>query len=104
MHRVSEQDWSRNQIARTRRDAQFLLAVSLAVGAFLRPKIFSFNQLEREARVGIEPTHTAFAEPRLTTWLPRHPHREYPHFRRKQVSFLGAPLRVQPRSSRFFQS
>ena len=24
-----------------------------------------------EARVGIEPTHTAFAEPRLTTWLPR---------------------------------
>ena len=24
-----------------------------------------------EARVGIEPTHKAFAEPRLTTWLPR---------------------------------
>src|SRR5277367_2999237 len=31
----------------------------------------SFNSIEREARVGIEPTHTAFAEPRLTTWLPR---------------------------------
>ena len=25
-----------------------------------------------EARVGIEPTHKAFAEPCLTTWLPRH--------------------------------
>ena len=24
-----------------------------------------------EARVGIEPTHGAFAEPGLTTWLPR---------------------------------
>jgi hypothetical protein len=29
------------------------------------------TQEENEARVGIEPTHTAFAEPRLTTWLPR---------------------------------
>jgi hypothetical protein len=27
--------------------------------------------LELEARVGIEPTHKAFAEPCLTTWLPR---------------------------------
>ena len=26
---------------------------------------------ENEARVGIEPTNTAFAEPCLTTWLPR---------------------------------
>jgi hypothetical protein len=26
-----------------------------------------------EARVGIEPTHKAFAEPCLTTWLPRRP-------------------------------
>jgi hypothetical protein len=25
-----------------------------------------------EARVGIEPTNEAFAEPCLTTWLPRH--------------------------------
>lgn len=24
-----------------------------------------------EARVGIEPTHRAFAEPGLTSWLPR---------------------------------
>ena len=28
-----------------------------------------------EARVGIEPTHKAFAEPCLTTWLPRPPDR-----------------------------
>ena len=27
--------------------------------------------VELEARVGIEPTHKAFAEPCLTTWLPR---------------------------------
>ena len=32
---------------------------------------FSFLELEMEARVGIEPTHKAFAEPCLTTWLPR---------------------------------
>ena len=31
-----------------------------------------FAQLELEARVGIEPTDEAFAEPCLTTWLPRH--------------------------------
>ena len=28
-----------------------------------------------EARVGIEPTNEAFAEPCLTTWLPRHSQR-----------------------------
>ncbi len=28
--------------------------------------------LVMEARVGIEPTNGAFAEPSLTTWLPRH--------------------------------
>ena len=30
------------------------------------------SSLKLEARVGIEPTHKAFAEPCLTTWLPRH--------------------------------
>jgi hypothetical protein len=30
------------------------------------------SYLRLEARVGIEPTHKAFAEPCLTTWLPRH--------------------------------
>ena len=33
----------------------------------------SKRSLELEARVGIEPTNAAFAEPCLTTWLPRHP-------------------------------
>ncbi len=31
----------------------------------------SKRRLGLEARVGIEPTHKAFAEPCLTTWLPR---------------------------------
>ena len=30
------------------------------------------KQLELEAEIGIEPTDEAFAEPCLTTWLPRH--------------------------------
>ena len=29
------------------------------------------KQLRLEARAGIEPAHRAFAEPGLTTWLPR---------------------------------
>ena len=33
----------------------------------------AIKHLEMEARVGIEPTHKAFAEPCLTTWLPRRP-------------------------------
>src|SRR5437764_10849923 len=40
-------------------------------GTHRTPSIFQANQME--ARVGIEPTHKAFAEPCLTTWLPRHP-------------------------------
>ena len=35
------------------------------------PKPHSTNCLALEARVGIEPTNEAFAEPCLTTWLPR---------------------------------
>ena len=31
----------------------------------------AFKPLRLEARVGIEPTNEAFAEPCLTTWLPR---------------------------------
>src|SRR5438477_3469948 len=38
-------------------------------------KSLSGNAQELEARVGIEPTHKAFAEPCLTTWLPRPPDR-----------------------------
>ena len=36
------------------------------------PKCLMHTHQELEARVGIEPTDEAFAEPCLTTWLPRH--------------------------------
>src|SRR5213078_2004862 len=42
-----------------------------------------YRQSELEARVGIEPTNAAFAEPCLTTWLPRH------SLRRKQYGSLS---------------
>jgi hypothetical protein len=48
-----------------------LLAILLEMTTLQLRKYYSLNDIEREARVGIEPTHTAFAEPRLTTWLPR---------------------------------
>lgn len=35
------------------------------------PGFFYKRKKEREAGVGIEPTHRAFAEPCLTTWLSR---------------------------------
>lgn len=46
----------------------------LGLRNFLNPVEPLLVRLEEgnEARVGIEPTNTAFAEPCLTTWLPRH--------------------------------
>ena len=44
--------------------------VSVADALPLKPLLHS--QFGLEARVGIEPTDEAFAEPCLTTWLPRH--------------------------------
>ncbi len=35
----------------------------------------SSRQGKRKARIGIEPMYKGFADPRLTTWLPR---RDYP--------------------------
>ena len=57
-----------------------------------------------EAGVGIEPTNAAFAEPCLTTWLPRHPLSAYPLLARVQVPFfplVSAP-RPYPRRRRSF--
>ncbi len=53
------------------------LTLSLTVNRLFLVIRFISNWLELEARVGIEPTHTAFAEPCLTTWLPRLPHKQY---------------------------
>ena len=36
-----------------------------------RRNLLLHTQLRKEAGVGIEPTYGAFAEPGLTTWLPR---------------------------------
>jgi hypothetical protein len=48
----------------------------------------SINHFEMEARVGIEPTNTAFAEPCLTTWRPRLPSKSYIPFLSTQVPFF----------------
>ena len=48
-----------------------MVSVLVSVADSLPPKPMLQTQLELEARVGIEPTHKAFAEPCLTTWLPR---------------------------------
>src|SRR5215469_1333647 len=53
-----------------------------------------------EARVGIEPTHKAFAEPCLTTWLPRRPLRKLNHFpHHAKILFL---LIIFPLKSQLF--
>ncbi len=47
------------------------LALSLALASSGSCNSLQKSNLELEARVGIEPTNAAFAEPCLTTWLPR---------------------------------
>ena len=48
-----------------------LVSVLVSVWTPQLPKPLLHTQLELEARVGIEPTNAAFAEPCLTTWLRR---------------------------------
>jgi hypothetical protein len=50
-----------------------LLAILLTAGLLKSPKSLKKRTGLMEARVGIEPTNGAFAEPCLTTWLPRRP-------------------------------
>src|ERR1044071_3662202 len=52
-----------------------LLAISLALRPLSPWKTLPHSRFGLEARVGIEPTNAAFAEPCLTTWLPRPPNR-----------------------------
>ena len=49
-----------------------LLKKPLEIVTLHIPNPLAFRPLRLEARVGIEPTNEAFAEPCLTTWLPRH--------------------------------
>src|SRR5262245_53290108 len=51
--------------------ALILVSVLVSVGTHGLPNLLLHSQMEMEARVGIEPTNAAFAEPCLTTWLPR---------------------------------
>ena len=89
-----------------------LLTISLTV-AF--PTFVSLNKTKLkslEARVGIEPTNAAFAEPCLTTWRPRLPPKSYIALPPAQVPFFPsffarvsrALYFLYPRQRRFFQS
>ena len=94
---------------------ELLVSVLVSILDPLSLKPLLHTQLVREARVGIEPTHTAFAEPRLTTWLPR----RYPQsgkvpegvsLRQEKVpgtpgleSVRSAHFRLQPGSALTFQ-
>ena len=49
-----------------------LVPVSVPVMGLCCGKTLTQKRFGLEARVGIEPTNAAFAEPCLTTWLPRH--------------------------------
>ncbi len=49
-----------------------MVSVLVSVADALPLKPLLHPQFGLEARVGIEPTNEAFAEPCLTTWLPRH--------------------------------
>jgi len=53
------------------------VSVLVSVADSLTPKLLLHPQFGLEARVGIEPTNAAFAEPCLTTWLPRHPNQTF---------------------------
>src|ERR1022692_4972519 len=72
-----------------------MVSVLVSVADSSAPKPLLHKQLELEAEVGIEPTNAAFAEPCLTTWLPRH------QFRRSLVpSATGSKLKFA--FSRYF--
>ena len=49
------------------------------------------REKNREAGAGIEPTHSAFAEPCLTTWLPRR-NRSGPSERKKTEFVAGSAI------------
>ena len=50
-----------------------MVSVLVSVADSYAIKPLPLKRFGMEAEVGIEPTNEAFAEPCLTTWLPRHP-------------------------------
>ena len=50
-----------------------MVSVLMSVADSYATKPLPLKRFRMEAEVGIEPTDEAFAEPCLTTWLPRHP-------------------------------
>src|ERR1035438_10727043 len=74
-----------------------MVSVLVSVADPSAPKPLLHKQLHLEARVGIEPTNAAFAEPCLTTWLPRH------QIRRSLVPLLTSSKMKFPFNCYFFR-
>ena len=71
-----------------------MVSVLVSVADSYATKSLPLKRFGMEAEVGIEPTNAAFAEPCLTTWLPRH--------RDDKVNFVSHPNQVKFRIGQLF--